>query len=105
MINLFTPYFAKNKKLSEIESDMMKIASDYGIPDVKPITYYGLEGLTRRTLNGLYLGAYYYGNDNNYVGIGFSIRIDRKDPYDSDVMITRGIVVKDNLLVVQEDWR
>jgi len=102
---MFDKYLAKNFKLSTIEKNMIELALQYGISNVKPIDYYGINGLVKPSLNGLYSGAYQYGDDDNCIGICFSIRIDRNDLNDSDIMMTRGIIVKDNEVIIKQDWR
>jgi hypothetical protein len=102
---MFDKYLAKNFKLSAIDQDMINLALQYGISNTKPIDYYGINGLVKPSFNGLYTGAYQYGDNDNFVGICFSVRIDRDHVDDSDIMITRGIIVKDNEIVVKQDWK
>jgi hypothetical protein len=102
---MFDKYLAKNFKLSTIDQDMIDLALQHGISNVKPIDYYGINGLVKPSFNGLYTGAYQYGDDDNFVGICFSIRIDRNDVKNSDIMMTRGMIVKDNQILLKQDWK
>lgn len=100
---MFDKFIGYNTKLGELDQEMLSLARENGIENAVSIDHYGIEGLVGKPYYGVSCGEYYYGDENNFIGLAFAITIDRSDLKNSDIMLSTGILVKEGKVIVKKE--
>lgn len=99
---MFEKYMGQPLDLHVVDNELLELAKKHQIPNPKSIHEFGIEGLIKPQSNGFYTGVYYYGGESDFIGISFSILLDRVNINYSNIMISKAMLVKENEIIHNE---